>query len=48
MTLSRGGKGFRLDIESAWLTDHSLIAIALDEERKHWESVGTGFEVVET
>jgi exopolyphosphatase/guanosine-5'-triphosphate,3'-diphosphate pyrophosphatase len=45
MTLARGGKGFRLDIDPAWLADHSLIAVALDEERKQWESVGLGFEL---
>jgi hypothetical protein len=45
MALSRAGKGFRLDLDAAWLADHSLIAVALDEERKQWESVGLGFEL---
>ena len=35
-------------IDTAWLSDHSLIAVALDEERKQWETVGMSFEVVET
>ena len=48
MALTRAGKGFRLGIDAAWLADHSLIAVALDEERKQWESVGIGFDVVET
>jgi exopolyphosphatase/guanosine-5'-triphosphate,3'-diphosphate pyrophosphatase len=45
MALSRAGKGFRLDLDAVWLADHSLIAVALDEERKQWESVGLGFEL---
>jgi len=48
MALTRAGRGFRLEIDAAWLTDHSLVAVALDEERKQWESVGMGFEVVES
>jgi exopolyphosphatase/guanosine-5'-triphosphate,3'-diphosphate pyrophosphatase len=48
LALTRQGKGFRLEIESRWLADHSLIAVALDEERRQWESVGIPFEVIET
>jgi exopolyphosphatase/guanosine-5'-triphosphate,3'-diphosphate pyrophosphatase len=48
MALSRTAKGFRLEIDATWLADHSLIAVALEEERKQWESVGGVFEVVET
>lgn len=46
--LARTAHGFRLDIDAAWLSDHSLIAVALDEERKQWETVGMSFELVET
>jgi exopolyphosphatase/guanosine-5'-triphosphate,3'-diphosphate pyrophosphatase len=45
MKLARHGKSMRLSIEPKWLDDHSLIALALDDERKQWESVGLGFEV---
>jgi exopolyphosphatase/guanosine-5'-triphosphate,3'-diphosphate pyrophosphatase len=48
MALARTARGFRLDLDAAWLADHSLIAVALDDERKQWESVGVSFEVVET
>jgi exopolyphosphatase/guanosine-5'-triphosphate,3'-diphosphate pyrophosphatase len=48
MALTRQGKGFRLEIQSGWLADHSLIAVALEEERRQWESVGIAFEVIET
>jgi exopolyphosphatase/guanosine-5'-triphosphate,3'-diphosphate pyrophosphatase len=44
LSLTRSGKGFRLDLDAAWLADHSLIAVALDEERKQWESVGMPFD----
>jgi exopolyphosphatase / guanosine-5'-triphosphate,3'-diphosphate pyrophosphatase len=45
MSLTRHGKTLRLTIDTKWLDDHSLIALALDEERRQWESVGLGFEV---
>jgi exopolyphosphatase/guanosine-5'-triphosphate,3'-diphosphate pyrophosphatase len=45
MTLARHGKTMRLTIEPTWLNDHSLIALALEDERRQWESVGLGFEV---
>jgi exopolyphosphatase/guanosine-5'-triphosphate,3'-diphosphate pyrophosphatase len=48
VSAARKGKGFRLEIESAWLADHTLIAHALDAEREQWDSVGLPFEVVET
>jgi exopolyphosphatase/guanosine-5'-triphosphate,3'-diphosphate pyrophosphatase len=45
ISFSRQGKVFRLSVDPAWLVDHSLIALALDEERRQWESVGSGFDV---
>ena len=45
MSLERQGKAFRLSIDPAWLVDHSLIALALEDESAQWESVGLGFEV---
>ena len=48
LAVSRRAKGFRLEIEGKWLTDHTLVALALDAEREQWDSAGTPFEVVET
>jgi exopolyphosphatase/guanosine-5'-triphosphate,3'-diphosphate pyrophosphatase len=45
MALVRHGKAFRLSIDPAWLVDHSLIALALEDERRQWESVGLGFDL---
>ena len=38
----------RLEIDAAWLADHSLVAVALDSERAQWDSVGLSFSTVET
>jgi exopolyphosphatase / guanosine-5'-triphosphate,3'-diphosphate pyrophosphatase len=48
LKLSRKSKGWRLEIESAWLADQTLIAFALEAEREQWDSVGLSFEIVET
>ena len=48
LRVSRNGEGFKLEIESRWLADHSLVAIALEAEREQWVSVGRTFEVAET
>jgi exopolyphosphatase/guanosine-5'-triphosphate,3'-diphosphate pyrophosphatase len=48
LRVSRTGDGFKLEIESRWLEDHTLVALALDAEREQWNSVGLTFEVVET
>ncbi|HZZ95327.1 MAG TPA: exopolyphosphatase [Usitatibacter sp.] len=45
MSLSRQGKVFRLAVSPAWLVDQSLIALALEDERRQWESVGLAFDV---
>ena len=46
--LERRGKGFRLEIPLDWLEKQSLVQVALEHEREEWESVGLGFEVLET
>lgn len=48
LRVSRTGEGFKLEVESRWLADHNLAAIALEAEREQWDSVGRTFEVVET
>lgn len=45
MALRRRAEGFRLAIDARWLDDHTLVALALGEEREQWASVGTGFEL---
>jgi len=44
---SRSGRSFQLEIEGRWLADHTLVNIALEEEREQWASVGFSFEVLE-
>jgi exopolyphosphatase / guanosine-5'-triphosphate,3'-diphosphate pyrophosphatase len=48
LAASRDERGFRLEIESGWLANQSLIAVALDAEHAQWDSVGLAFSVVET
>jgi exopolyphosphatase/guanosine-5'-triphosphate,3'-diphosphate pyrophosphatase len=48
LRISRAAKGFRIEIESRWLADQSLVAVALEAEREQWASVGLSLEVVET
>ncbi|MGZ5685689.1 MAG: exopolyphosphatase, partial [Usitatibacter sp.] len=48
LKVSRKATQFRLEIDSKWLADQTLIALALDAEREQWDSVGLSFEVVET
>ena len=48
LKLARKSKGWRLEIEPAWLADQTLIAFALEAEREQWDSVGLSFEIVET
>ncbi|HEX7558346.1 MAG TPA: exopolyphosphatase, partial [Usitatibacter sp.] len=48
LAVSRDAKGFLLEIDAAWLADHSLVAVALDSERAQWDSVGLSFSTVET
>jgi len=48
MKVSRTGEGFRLEVESRWLDDHGLVALALEAEREQWDSIGFTFEVEKT
>ena len=48
LAVTRDDSGFRVEIDSKWLADHTLIALALDSERDQWKSVGLALEVVET
>ena len=48
LAVSRTAKGFRLEIDSKWLADQTLIALALEAERDEWAAVGLAFEVAET
>ncbi len=41
---ARHGHGFALEIEPRWLEEHSLVALALDDERRQWDSVGLSFD----
>ncbi|HUP97949.1 MAG TPA: exopolyphosphatase [Usitatibacter sp.] len=43
---SRRGKGFRLEIDPAWLAGNSLVAVALEAEVAQWASVGLELELV--
>jgi exopolyphosphatase/guanosine-5'-triphosphate,3'-diphosphate pyrophosphatase len=45
MKAARKAKGFRLEVDSAWLNDNSLVALALDAEREQWSSVGLSLEL---
>jgi len=44
MKVARKPKGFRLELDSAWLNENSLAALALDAEREQWGSVGLALE----
>jgi exopolyphosphatase/guanosine-5'-triphosphate,3'-diphosphate pyrophosphatase len=47
LAVARDDSGFRIEIDSNWLADHTLIALALDSERDQWKSVGLALQVVE-
>jgi exopolyphosphatase/guanosine-5'-triphosphate,3'-diphosphate pyrophosphatase len=44
MKVARKARGFRLEVDAAWLADHSLVALALDDERQQWASVGLSLD----
>jgi len=48
LRVSRSGRAFGLEVESRWLADHSLVALALEAEREQWDSVGFTLDLVET
>jgi exopolyphosphatase / guanosine-5'-triphosphate,3'-diphosphate pyrophosphatase len=43
MHASRDGKAFRLAIDEAWLAENTLVALALEAERKQWQGAGLEF-----
>ena len=45
MELERLVGGFRLSIDARWLEDHTLVALALEEEREQWAGVGIDFQL---
>ena len=48
MKVSRKGKGFKVEIDAAWLEDHTLAAIALEAERDQWAATGYTLETAQT
>jgi exopolyphosphatase/guanosine-5'-triphosphate,3'-diphosphate pyrophosphatase len=42
---ARKGKGFRLELDAAWLQHHTLIDLALGQEHDQWASVGIVLEL---
>ncbi len=44
ISVSRKARSFRLEVDSAWLDLHSLVALALEAEREQWASVGIALE----
>ena len=45
MRASRRARGFSLQVDAAWLEDHTLIALALEAERDQWKTVGFELQV---
>ena len=45
MHVSRKESVFRLAVDTAWLEQNSLIALALEAERERWQGAGLGFEL---
>ncbi len=45
---ARKGRTFRLELDSAWLADHTLVDLALEQEREQWSSVGLALEIERT
>ncbi|HSN22322.1 MAG TPA: exopolyphosphatase [Usitatibacter sp.] len=45
MKAARKAKGFRLEADSRWLQDHTLVDLALEQEREQWASVGLALEI---
>jgi len=41
---ARKSRGFRLEVDAAWLERNSLVALALEAEREEWASVGMALE----
>jgi len=48
MKVSRKGKDFKVEIDAAWLEDHTLVAIALEAERDQWAATGYTLDTAQT
>jgi len=45
MKAARKAKGFRLEVDGGWLQRHTLVDLALEQEREQWSSVGLTLEL---
>ena len=48
LRLTAEGRDWRLEVDDAWLRDHSLIEVALEHEEEEWASVGRKLKVAMT
>jgi exopolyphosphatase/guanosine-5'-triphosphate,3'-diphosphate pyrophosphatase len=48
LRLKPDGRDWRLEVEDEWLRNHSLIDVALEQEKDEWKSVGVEMKVVAT
>jgi exopolyphosphatase/guanosine-5'-triphosphate,3'-diphosphate pyrophosphatase len=48
LRLKRDGRDWRLEVEEEWLRGHSLVDVALEQEKEEWESVGQRLKVAMT
>ena len=45
MKAARKARGFRLEVEGAWLQGHTLVDLALEQEGEQWSSVGLSLDL---
>jgi exopolyphosphatase/pppGpp-phosphohydrolase len=48
LRLLHQGDEWRLEVDEAWLRDHTLVDVALEHEKEEWESVGLKLKVATT
>ena len=48
LRLKPDGRDWRLEVEDEWLRAHSLVDVALEQEREEWKSVGVDIKVLAT
>jgi len=46
LRIQRDGRGWRLEVDEAWLRTHSLVDVALESEIAEWKSVGFELKLV--
>ena len=46
--VARKGREFHLDLDGKWLSENTLVALALESERDEWDSTGLTLTVAET